>query len=744
MKRLYLVAVVAFLSICGASLIAAHHTNAASTALMSFEGKLTNTDGTNVTDGTFSIRFRIYTDPSADATNSCAANSCKWEETQSSVQVTGGLFQVNLGSTGGGSALPGSIDFNGTALYLGIKVGSDGEMTPRIQLTSSPQAFNSDLLDGLDSSAFVQLSGGNLNIGTGTVTSGAVNGVTIGSTIQPSSASALTVKSNGANALNLDTGAGAAINIGGTNATSIVLGNATSNPAISFSGSGTFGTTTGAVSLNGSTTIVSGKNLTVTNGTISHTYSTASASTASTLAVTNSNSGAGVTVQGIGITPTNTTSPSSGTNTLNLINFAAGGALSGGDTTNAINFASSTGYTNFINSPSLVVTSSGAISGVTTLATSSTINSNTFSSSTLTFGAASAATIQSATGQGLTVDSGTTGALNIGTGSNSKTITIGNTSSGTTVANLVGTGTNAFSVQGASSAVYMQFDTTNNRLYVGNPTADATGFLLVLDSKNATGDPSGVAGSMYYNSANDRFRCHEGGAWTNCVSAAGSVANYRYFSDLMGSPTTTGAEMFATNSTGSTATQAVSATNRPGVFRSTTGASATGRSAYTSAASSLSLGSGRTIFETAVNVTTLSTSGERYQLVVGFQDTPTAANQVDAVAFVYDEGGVSGGSAASANWQLLTASNSTRSWTTTSTAVSAGSWVKLRIDINAAGNSVTFYINGTSVGTQTANIPTGTTRATGFGWLMIKSVGTTARTVDFDYVNVEQDYTAAR
>jgi hypothetical protein len=42
----------------------------------------------------------------------------------------------------------------------------------------------------------------------------------------------------------------------------------------------------------------------------------------------------------------------------------------------------------------------------------------------------------------------------------------------------------------------------------------------------------------------------------------------------------------------------------------------------------------------------------------------------------------------------------------TSTAVTAGSWVTLKYIVNAAGTSITFYVNGASVGTITTNIPT--------------------------------------
>lgn len=113
---------------------------------INFQGKLTNTDGTNVTNGTYSIVFSIYTVASG--------GSNIWTETQGSVSVTDGIFRVALGSV---TALPGSVDFNTNSLFLGIKVGADAEMTPRVQFTAAPYAFNSDLLDGISSGGFAQL-----------------------------------------------------------------------------------------------------------------------------------------------------------------------------------------------------------------------------------------------------------------------------------------------------------------------------------------------------------------------------------------------------------------------------------------------------------------------------------------------------------------------------------------------------------------------------------------------------------
>lgn len=117
----------------------------------------------------------------------------------------------------------------------------------------------------------------------------------------------------------------------------------------------------GGIALGQDTTLQAGKNLILSNGTggISQTFSNNAASSAQTISIANTNTGAGVTIQGLNLTPTNTAAASSGTNTLNVINFAAGGALGGTDTTNGLNFASSTGYTNFINTPTYDLSSLG-------------------------------------------------------------------------------------------------------------------------------------------------------------------------------------------------------------------------------------------------------------------------------------------------------------------------------------------------------------------------------------------------
>ena len=294
------------------------------------------------------------------------------------------------------------------------------------------------------------------------------------------------------------------------------------------------------------------------------------------------------------------------------------------------------------------------------------------------------------------------------------------------------------------------------------------------------GDPSAPAdGDLWYNSTSGKFRKREGGATSDMdtggaggvtdgdkgdviVSGSGSVwtldahevrkrkarQGFDFYTDFLNSVAQANGEAqlldTRTGTNAATSAQASDAANHPGIVRSTTGTTATGRTAPATATSFMRLGGGEVLYETLLNVTALSTGTERFQLVVGFLDTLNAANQVDAVAFVYDEGGVSTGSAASANWQCLCAANSTRTWAGSGQAVAAATWVRLGILVNAGGTSVDFLINGTVVATTTTNIPTAAGRETGFGWLLIKSVGTTARTVDFDYLLVSQLFTAER
>lgn len=96
--------------------------------LINHQGYLTNATGIPV-NASVSIVFTIYNAP----TNGTAL----WTETRT-VAVNKGVFDVNLGET-----TPINLAFD-VPYYLGVKVGSDAEMSPRQSLTSVSYAFRSD------------------------------------------------------------------------------------------------------------------------------------------------------------------------------------------------------------------------------------------------------------------------------------------------------------------------------------------------------------------------------------------------------------------------------------------------------------------------------------------------------------------------------------------------------------------------------------------------------------------------
>jgi hypothetical protein len=146
---------------------------------VAYQGRLADTSGSPLT-GTYTMTFSIY--------NSATGGVALWEEQwtgSNSVSVSKGLFNVMLGSI---NAMPQSLFAGNDSLWLGIAVGADAEMTPRVQLGSVPYAVvaqtvpagsltTDKLADGavtsakLDSNLSIPgnlLVGSRVGIGTGT------------------------------------------------------------------------------------------------------------------------------------------------------------------------------------------------------------------------------------------------------------------------------------------------------------------------------------------------------------------------------------------------------------------------------------------------------------------------------------------------------------------------------------------------------------------------------------------------
>lgn len=145
---------------------------AAPTPILSYQARITGNSGSTIADGTYAMRFKIY----SVATDGTAL----WEESHTA-NVSDGVVSVRLGT----SETIG-LDFNSGDYYLGVTIGNDSELSPRIQLGAVPFAANTAKLDGksvgtgannvlgLDSSGGFSVGGtiqtsGNLDAGTSTL-----------------------------------------------------------------------------------------------------------------------------------------------------------------------------------------------------------------------------------------------------------------------------------------------------------------------------------------------------------------------------------------------------------------------------------------------------------------------------------------------------------------------------------------------------------------------------------------------
>lgn len=95
--------------------------------------------------------------------------------------------------------------------------------------------------------------------------------------------------------------------------------------------------------------------------------------------------------------------------------------------------------------------------------------------------------------------------------------------------------TTAFQIQNAATTALFVVDSSNSRIYVGNPTGDTVGALLVVDNKTDAGDPTGVEGGIYYNASTDKFRCFQASTWADCISGTATTLQSAYDNDADGS-----------------------------------------------------------------------------------------------------------------------------------------------------------------------------------------------------------------
>ncbi|MEI7742094.1 MAG: hypothetical protein WCJ29_06415, partial [bacterium] len=137
---------------------------------LNYQARVTDASGTAVANGSLNVKIALYTsasgasgcvwsagDSTGDGTDTVFSQSADCPShvpsTAISVTVTNGIFSVVLGDTAAGQNAIDETIFNSGNIYLGLTIGADTEMTPRKLITASAYAFNSERLDGLDTSA---------------------------------------------------------------------------------------------------------------------------------------------------------------------------------------------------------------------------------------------------------------------------------------------------------------------------------------------------------------------------------------------------------------------------------------------------------------------------------------------------------------------------------------------------------------------------------------------------------------
>ena len=118
-----------------------------------------------------------------------------------------------------------------------------------------------------------------------------------------------------------------------------------------------------------------------------------------------------------------------------------------------------------------------------------------------------------------------------------------------------------------------------------------------------------------------------------------------------------------------------------------------------------------------------------YTMRVGFLDS-VSVESTDGVFFRYSYL-VNG-----AKWQFVTRANSVETITDTGVLFAAATAYKMNIEVQPDGLKAFASINGSLVASSTTNIPVGAGRETGFGAMLLKTAGVTAKTFFTDYSDV--------
>jgi hypothetical protein len=134
-------------------------------------------------------------------------------------------------------------------------------------------------------------------------------------------------------------------------------------------------------------------------------------------------------------------------------------------------------------------------------------------------------------------------------------------------------------------------------------------------------------------------------------------------------------------------------------------------------------------FGARFKIPTISDGTQSFQIIAGFGDSASGLTPVDG-AYITVGSGTTG-------FQANTSSNSTRTNSGSLLATVANTDYVVRVRVSNIGGTLSssYYVNGTQLGTAiTTNIPSGVGRDMGISFGISKLAGTTARTVELDWI----------
>ena len=272
-----------FVTSVGLSLLRPAQTTAAVSSYLNFQARLENSSGSIVPDGNYNVEFKLYNTATVTGTpdqGACTYNGgtsdpgCLWVEdhtynsgpssSDARIRVANGYLSVSLGSI----ASFGGINWN-QQLWLTMRIGGssgtgtswDTEMSPRIQLTAVPYAFQAGALGNGTNKAVLDSSGNlvlqqasTISTSTGQLTLQSATSLVVQSAAGTTSSS-VTIQTGNASSgasgnITIDNGtftgvATPTISVGTANARSVQIGNSSAATAVSVQG----GTGSSAVSI---------------------------------------------------------------------------------------------------------------------------------------------------------------------------------------------------------------------------------------------------------------------------------------------------------------------------------------------------------------------------------------------------------------------------------------------------------------------------------------------------------------